>query len=273
MMKLKHYGKGKPKTLVLLHGEDVSSWMWKEALNLLSREYHCITLDLPGHGENRDMEFTIDRTVRVLSQIIYKALPERKIHLAGVGLGGQIALKFAFEHPHIVESVILSGVLLDPKAYRFYHKWSIDSNSSLKNRDFSIKKRMKKLGVPLMKTTEFTKEALYMKPETHQAVRQEMMEFKMPDYAPVLYIPALVMVGEDEDFEVRRSLPEVKKFFYRSQNVRIKQGRNLWMMEKPQVFSRLVTKFIEKQHVMDELVAEAKSEEIMESEVLPVNPI
>lgn len=270
-MKLKHYGKGNPKTLVLLHGEDTSSWMWQDVLNLLSQEFHCITLDLPGHGENRDMDFTIEQTIRILSQVIQKALPERKIHLVGVGLGGQIALKFAFHHPHIVESVVLSGVLLNPKSQRFYHKWSVESSGSLKDRDFSLKKRMKRLGVPLMKTTEFKKESRRMNLKTYEAVRQEVMEFSMPEYAPVIYVPALLIVGEDEEFEVRCSLSEVKKFFYRSQNVRIKKGKSLWMMEKPQVFCRLVTKFIDKQHIIEELVAEATTQNIMETEVLETN--
>lgn len=271
MIKLKHYGKGNPKTLLLLHGSEVSSWMWKEALDYLSREYHCITLDIPGHGESKNIEFSMDRTVNILSQIIYKILPDRKIHIAGVGLGGQIALKFAFEHPHIVESVILSGVLLAPKSYRFYHKWSLDSNQSLKNSDYAIKKRMRKLGVPLMKINQFTKESLSMTPETFNLIKKESMEFRMPDYSAVLHIPAMVLVGEDEEFEVRRSIPEVEKFFHMTQKVKINKGKSLWMIEKPQMFSRLVSKFIEKQHVFNELTAEAKSQEIMETEALPIN--
>lgn len=271
MMKLNHYGKGKSKTILLLHGGEVSSWMWKETVELLSQEYHCITLDIPGHGESRNLDFSIDKTVSILSKIVYKVLPERKIHVAGVGLGGQIALKFAFEHPHLVESVILSGVLLAPKSYRFYHKWSLESNSTLKNSDYSIKKRMRKLGVPLMKTPSFTKETLYMSNDLLNSIKKEVMEFKMPDYAPTLRIPAMIMVGSDEEFEVRRSAQDVERYFYMTQKVEISHGKSLWMLEKPEVFNRLVTKFIEKQHIYDQLTAEAKSHEIMEQEALPVN--
>lgn len=268
MIRLKHYGKGKPKTLLMLHSGNVSSWMWKESIELLSKEHHCIVLDLPGHGENKSMDFDIKRNANMIVKILNKVVPEKKVHVLGVGIGGQVALELAYEYPHLIESVILSGTLMNPKTFRFYHKWKLSFKNSFRSTDMAIKSKMRKLGIPAEYKNEMVKETLYLPKDRLLQITKETKEFTLPEDGQILRVPAMIMVGEHESYDIRVSAKEIAKYFYYVQKVEIAEGKALWMIDKPAVLNRMVTKFIDKQHVYGELDEEVKSHEILETEAV-----
>ena len=111
-----HYtvaGKGQP--VVLIHGLSSSTkmnWQMPGIINLLSKDYQVIALDLPGHGEsdrptNEEAYGTemVEDVVRLLDH-----LNIRKAHLVGYSMGGMIAMKFMSRYPGRVLSGIVAGM-------------------------------------------------------------------------------------------------------------------------------------------------------------------
>ncbi len=43
-------------SILFLHGTGVGGWMWQDNVRDL-KEYHCILVDLPGHGRSNDREW------------------------------------------------------------------------------------------------------------------------------------------------------------------------------------------------------------------------
>ncbi len=105
-----HYriaGKGEP--LVLLHDANNSLHTWETWTDSLSRRYQVVSLDLPGFG------LTGPHPQGSYSAFMYadfldaftRAINLRRFHLAGNGLGAQIAWFYATEHPERLRKMIL----------------------------------------------------------------------------------------------------------------------------------------------------------------------
>jgi 2-succinyl-6-hydroxy-2,4-cyclohexadiene-1-carboxylate synthase len=79
----------------------------------LSDRYHCIAVDLPGHGKTQlpelDRYYTIASTARGLIGCL-DALQIEKCHLVGYSMGGRLALYLALHFPdHFIKVVLESA--------------------------------------------------------------------------------------------------------------------------------------------------------------------
>jgi len=106
------HGPQSPVPLVLLHAFPLDRRMWDPVLELLPG-LGVLLVDLPGLGESPlpEGEPSLDRSVDALVATLDE-LGHRRVVLAGVSMGGYVALAFARRHPDR-----LAGVgLLDTKA-------------------------------------------------------------------------------------------------------------------------------------------------------------
>lgn len=101
-------GKG-PETMLLLHDEGNSLQTWNNWIDSFSRNMQIIAVDLPGFG------LTGPHSKGSYSTFMYAtfidSLAERlnlsKFHLAGNGIGAQIAWFYASEHPNRLGKLVL----------------------------------------------------------------------------------------------------------------------------------------------------------------------
>jgi pimeloyl-ACP methyl ester carboxylesterase len=105
-----HYrisGKGEP--IVLLHDANSSLHTWAEWTDSLSQKYQVISVDLPGFGltgPHPQSSYSTFMYVNFFEQFVQK-LELRRFHLAGNGLGAQIAWFYAAENPGKLRKLIL----------------------------------------------------------------------------------------------------------------------------------------------------------------------
>ena len=96
---------GAPETVVLLHGFAGTQRAWDGVVERLNPErYRPLTLDLPGHGEQADVERLISFTGCV--ECVLAQAPER-FALCGYSLGGRVALHVALAAPERVSRLVL----------------------------------------------------------------------------------------------------------------------------------------------------------------------
>lgn len=114
MPTLARYGDSKLPALVLLHGFLGSKADWLPLLPSLSQQFHCVCLDLPGHGEHQpalsavNLAAGFDFCVQdILSRLDRLGLGT--FHLYGYSLGGRIALHLAKAHPERLRSLLLES--------------------------------------------------------------------------------------------------------------------------------------------------------------------
>ncbi len=99
-------GSGPP--VLFLHGLGMTRTGFDPQLAALADRYRCIAWDMPGYGASpppaSELSFPLlaDAVVGLID-----ALGETRVHLAGLSLGGQIALHTALRHPQRLRSLVL----------------------------------------------------------------------------------------------------------------------------------------------------------------------
>jgi 3-oxoadipate enol-lactonase len=95
-------GKGEP--LVLLHAIALDWRMWRDCIQPLSKHFRVIAYDLRGHGyaAPAPKPLSVKRWADDLLDLANHFKLE-KFHLAGLSLGGNVALQFALDHPERVK--------------------------------------------------------------------------------------------------------------------------------------------------------------------------
>lgn len=99
---------GTGTAVVLLHGflENIS--MWNSTVELLSKRYRVISIDLLGHGlsDNLGYVHTMEQMAETVNEVLTH-LKIRKTFLIGHSMGGYVALAFAEFYPDNVKGLCL----------------------------------------------------------------------------------------------------------------------------------------------------------------------
>lgn len=94
--------------VVFVHGVSTSSAIWRHQVAAMRRLGHeCVTVDLPGHGANTDLRFTMAAALAAIDAAVRSV--DRPPLLVGLSLGGYTSLAYAAGSPGTVAGVVLSG--------------------------------------------------------------------------------------------------------------------------------------------------------------------
>ena len=102
---------GKP-IMLMLHGGGLNAHTWDVVSLSLRSEYHCIALDLRGHGESewsRSMEYTVPIHQHDVLGFMDNLGIDRCI-IVGMSLGGIVGLSIAVEHKQRMRALVLVDV-------------------------------------------------------------------------------------------------------------------------------------------------------------------
>lgn len=99
----------KNEPLVFLHGACTSKNMWQQQRDVLGEDHEVICLDLPLHGEHRDVTgaYTIESLANSVVQKL-DSLGVTQCHISGHSLGGMVAQQIAVDHPERVKKLVLA---------------------------------------------------------------------------------------------------------------------------------------------------------------------
>ncbi|WP_131536849.1 alpha/beta fold hydrolase [Pedobacter nototheniae] len=112
------YGKGAP--LVLLHGNNGSISDFYKQISFFSKNYRVIAIDTRGQGRSTDLtenEYSYKGFADDLFKIT-QALKLDKINILGWSDGGNTGLIFNYEHPELMEKLIIIGANLNPQGIK-----------------------------------------------------------------------------------------------------------------------------------------------------------
>ncbi|MGB9089583.1 MAG: alpha/beta hydrolase [Pseudomonas farsensis] len=106
---LLHYqqlGQGEP--LVLLHGLGSSSQDWELQLEVFSRDYRVILMDIRGHGQSSKPRHGY--RIKTFSEdllALLEHLGTGPVHFVGLSMGGMVGFQFAVDHPAWLRSLCI----------------------------------------------------------------------------------------------------------------------------------------------------------------------
>ena len=99
-------GSGKP--ILFIHGLGSSSTCWDEQVSRLSEKFKLITIDLYGHGQNKNLSqnISISQTAEKIAEQL-RNRNMKNISLVGHSLGGLIVLELTKQNQDLVDKIIL----------------------------------------------------------------------------------------------------------------------------------------------------------------------
>jgi len=122
-----HYveeGKGEP--VLMLHGNPTWSFYYRELIQKLSPNYHCLAPDHIGCGysdkpDDKAYTYTLEQRVKDLEEFLEKKGILENIHLVVHDWGGIIGMAYANRHPKSIKKIVLMNTAAFhlPKSKRF----------------------------------------------------------------------------------------------------------------------------------------------------------
>jgi pimeloyl-ACP methyl ester carboxylesterase len=100
--------------IVFVHGIGMTRAQWLPQVRDLSDSYRTVAMDLPGHGALATTKFSLRSAVEQLGTVIDEAGGGRAL-IAGVSLGGFVAMEYAAAHAAGVAGLILTGCSANPR--------------------------------------------------------------------------------------------------------------------------------------------------------------
>jgi pimeloyl-ACP methyl ester carboxylesterase len=99
---------GEGPVLLLVHGIAGSCENWREVVEPLARHHTVIAPDFPGHGgsEAAAGDYSIGALASGLRDLLL-ALGHERASLVGHSLGGGVAMQLAYQHPEMIERLVL----------------------------------------------------------------------------------------------------------------------------------------------------------------------
>ena len=241
----------KDKTLLLyVNGAGISKWMWKYQ-KPLCKKYKCIFFDLPGHGDNSNIDFTsIDDVCLFLIDLIKKESENNKAVVIGLSIGAQIVLNLLKSHnEYISKAVVISGLNKPMKGYSFLLKPMLAMSTPLiKNRSFS-KLQFRQFSLPKDWFEEYYNDSLKVSKETLVNITKENMSFNFDKI--VCGIPTLILTGEREKRIMKKSADKTTKYIKGSKSYIVKGAGHGIPYEKPELFNELLISFISDDHITE----------------------
>jgi pimeloyl-ACP methyl ester carboxylesterase len=102
--------------VVFVHGGGPSAAMWRDHMDRLAGEFHCLAPDLPGFGRsNRLAPISLNQTADLVAELIAARVPARRAHVVGLSYGGSVVFALFDRHPEVLNRVVIDGACVLPR--------------------------------------------------------------------------------------------------------------------------------------------------------------
>ena len=253
-LKVFEHGVQRAPTILFLHGMGVSSWMWQEQIELLSDNYHCLAVDLPGNGESYQVEWvSLKATAVQVADIIEQKATGGEAHVVGLSLGGYTAVTLLANHPERVSSLIVSGMTTRPFSKRWFYRPLIAALIPTMKWDMMINLNMKVMRIPEDVMPLYRRDSKRVPKVALQRVYAEVLNFNLPQQLTGTYVPVLAVAGDEETRLVQAGLTDFLQRLPHSVTALVPDAHHGWNGEHPTLFTEMVRSWIEEQPLPDAL--------------------
>ncbi|WP_340077513.1 alpha/beta fold hydrolase [Leptobacterium sp. I13] len=114
--KVHYIDEGKGDIILFSHPACAWSFMYRDMIKVLSKEFRCIALDYPGFGfsiPSKAYEYTIESQSKILNAFIEK-LNLEDLYFLGHDTGGPSGFYIAAQKPELFKGFIFTGTIMFP---------------------------------------------------------------------------------------------------------------------------------------------------------------
>lgn len=232
--------------ILLLHGLGVSSWMWQEQIQALQEDYHCLAVDLPGNGQSYQVHWrSLADTASRLAPLITAHAAAGKAHLVGLSLGGHTALALLAGYPHLVETVLVSGVTTRPFPRQWLYRPLMRLLGLAYRWDPTINLMARTLQLPDEALPLYRRDSKRLSAATYRRVNDELFHFSLSQRLPPFPHRLLALAGDQEARLIRQGLPDFLRLLPNATAALVPHAHHGWNGEHPQLFTATIRTWVE----------------------------
>ncbi len=238
---LKYKANGTEESIIFINGGGTGPWIWHHQVDKLEN-FKRITFDLPGHGDNNDIEFeSIEVCARAVCKIIEEVSPKVKVTLIGLSIGAQIAMQLMSEHPDLIDKVILISGSNKPMKWAKYllKPMTAMAYPLTKNRKFA-KLQSKEIYLPDDLFDQYYRDSMLVSKNSllHVIASNLSFEFKGS------HIKTLILYGSKENFIIKQSSNKNKALLNNSRLIEVEGAGHGIPYEEPEKLNQLICDFM-----------------------------
>jgi pimeloyl-ACP methyl ester carboxylesterase len=247
---------GEGEAIVLIHGHPFDHTMWQPQIDAFSGRYQVIVPDLRGYGKSGLPEGGVSRFEDYSTDILQllDILRVDNFHVAGLSMGGQLAMEVYRQAPSRVKSLILAdtfATLDTPEAKKArndgadrmlregmggYANESI--HKMIKAEHVSTMPGVAAHVMRMMTTTNPKGAAMAMR------ARSERIDY-LNEVLPQIKVPVLIVVGRQDEFTPVAKAEEMHAAIRGSKLVVIEDAGHMPNLEHPEAFNKIMLDFLE----------------------------
>ena len=239
--------------VIFIHGIGGNKENWYQNMEVLSKTFNVVALDLRGYSESEDflgpMNFS-DVADDIQRLVLF--LGEKKCHVVGLSMGAQISLYFYEKYPDLTQSLVLCDAPLGfqdfteserEKFIRLRRK-PIEDGTDLKTMainiaDTLIGKKSNKLAYD-----QLVESMVKLRKETYLKAIDTFVKSDHYNIFPKLDIPVLLLVGELDNLTPVSMAKEISRKIGGSILKIISNAGHLSNIENPGEFNKVVLGFL-----------------------------
>jgi pimeloyl-ACP methyl ester carboxylesterase len=238
-------GDSRAPAIVFLHGVGAAGWMWWRQVPAFA-DYHCLNVDLPGHGRSRDVPWiSVADTAQRVAALVRERTATGRAHVVGLSLGGHVALGLLADHGEVVDRTVISGVTAEP----WPRRWLVAPQAwlttiLLRNRRL-VDAQARSLGLPPEVREAFAENVRAMRAPTYRQIAREVAGYSAPRSFGSGETPTLVLAGSTESDVIRRAVDILPAAMPVATGRIVPGVGHGWNVEAPDLFNVTMRAWIE----------------------------
>ncbi len=219
-MIFKEFGNKNKPTIVLIHSQYLSHWMWVKEIEFLSSHYHIIAPILDGHSENASMHFqSIEKCANQIIAYIDKFLGGYVSGIIGSSIGAQITIEILSKRPDIANKILIENVLFFEKENNEEIKINIKNLNVfyyLIKKKWFAKLYSKKINLPKNLFSLYFKEIKRISLTSLLNLNSSYYNYKLPNLIPDAQSKIIILYGKNTNKKIKTSSKLLKTKFENS---------------------------------------------------------
>lgn len=227
-------------SILFLHGAGTSGWMWQAQTHDLS-DFHCLNVDLPGHGKSNHIGWiSLADTADQIAAIITAHATGGRAHVVGLSLGAYVALHLINRHSACIHRAVLTGVTAAPLPNGRMMKLQMWGMSYLMRNRWFVRKQAKMMQMPDDAVAAYADSMLAMSRAAFVQIYKEAVNFRLPDHLGAVQTPVLITAGGSEMLAILQAVEAIAKMMPNAVGALAPGLHHGWNGEDPELFSTML---------------------------------
>lgn len=230
--------------IAFLHAVGISSWMWRDVAGKLPN-YRILLIDLPGHGQSRDVPWvSLRHSADQAAEAIKRQATGAEVHLVALSLGSYVGVQLVLQHPHLCASALLSGIhpggMPNPRMMKIISAIM----APLAPRPFMARRTARMMGAHA-DVDGFVAAAGQTRPAAFRRATNAVVDFDLPETPPQPETRLAFVAGSREHALIVEGLDVFTERFAGGVSATAPGLGHGWAGEDPSLFARFITAHIQ----------------------------